>query len=679
MILAKRPPWSSQITRFCVIHTFSWLVSWRRVRYSSGGGSNATADTSGRLSELFLPARVHVSGAIGRALERGRWSDTVEQELERLRVDVDPFVVNRVLRGMSDSETAVQFYWWAESRPGFDHTQFAIAYIVSLLFIDGNFFLLSEFLERVTSQGVALHRSLYRILLSGYVRAGKFDMVIQTFDQMVTSGCREFGVDYNRFIGVLIKNCCFDLVEKYYGIALEKGFCLTPFTYSRWISALCQSGRIGLVEELLADMDKFGCFPDIWACNIYVDYLCRQQNRLLDALKMIEKMAANGIDPDVVTYTTVVACLCDNKQFAAAVEFWEEMVGRGLKPDAIACGVLIFGFCKNDKVDDAFELASRMLSLDLEFSVCIYNALLSGLLRSRSISKAFKIISFMRSKGCEPDIVTYNILINHYCDTGMVEKAEKMIREMEKSGVNPDQYSYNQVLKGLCKAHQLDKAFGFVSEHMEVGGFCDVVSCNILIDAFCKAKRVNSALKLFKEMAYKGIQADAVTYGTLINGLYSVGYYNLAEEIFEQMLKAQVTLNVNLYNIMLHNLCKVGHFRQAQSIFSQMIQEEVSPDIITFNTLIYWLGKSSRAIEALDLFRDMKARGVEPDSLTFRYLIGGLLEEGKATLAYEVWEYMMENGIVLDRDVSDRLITGPDPKTETRQAARETVGKRILD
>lgn len=53
----------------------------------------------------------------------------------------------------------------------------------------------------------------------------------------------------------------------------------------------------------------------------------------------------------------------------------------------------------------------------------------------------------------------------------------------------------------------------------------------------------------------------------------------------------------------------------------------------------------------------MTARGIEPDSLTFRYLISGLLEEGKATQAYEVWEYMLENGIILDRDVSDRLIS----------------------
>ncbi|GJM88716.1 hypothetical protein PR202_ga05267 [Eleusine coracana subsp. coracana] len=476
MFLAKRPPWLSQISRHCILHTVTWIISWRQLPYCSYSCSsgNATPGTPGRLSELFCPVQIHISGLIVHVLEHGRLSDSVELELDRLRIDLDPFVVNRVLRGLSDSDTAVRFYWWAESRPGFHHTQFAIAYIVSMLFLDGDFALLSEFLERVKSQGLTLHRSLYRILISGYVRAGKFGSVIQTFDEMVMTGCREFGVDYNRFIGVLVKNCCFDLVEKYYSVALEKGFCLTPFTYSRWISALCQSDRIELVEKLLSDMDKFGCFPDIWACNIYVDYLCRE-TRLHDALQMLEKMMIRGTGPDIVTYTTLVDCMCDNKRYSEAVGLWDEMVGRGLKPDTVACGALIFGLCKGGKVDEAFELASRMLSMNLELNVCIYNALISGFWRAGSIDKAFKILSFMQTNGSEPDVVTYNILLNYYCDTGMVEKAENLIRKMEMSGVNPDRYSYNQLLKGLCKAHRLDKAFAFVSDHMEVGGFCDVV------------------------------------------------------------------------------------------------------------------------------------------------------------------------------------------------------------
>jgi hypothetical protein len=151
MFLAKRPSWLFQISRRCVFHTVTWIVSLRQVQYCSNSCStgDATPGTPGHLSELFWPVQVHVSGLIVQALERGRFSDSVELELDRLHVNLEPLVVNRVLRGLSDSDTAVQFYWWAESRPGFDHTQFAIAYIVSMLFLDGNFALLS-FLGKVS-------------------------------------------------------------------------------------------------------------------------------------------------------------------------------------------------------------------------------------------------------------------------------------------------------------------------------------------------------------------------------------------------------------------------------------------------------------------------------------------------------------------------------------------------
>uniref|UniRef100_A0A0E0LTA5 Pentacotripeptide-repeat region of PRORP domain-containing protein n=1 Tax=Oryza punctata TaxID=4537 RepID=A0A0E0LTA5_ORYPU len=315
------------------------------------------------------------------------------------------------------------------------------------------------------------------------------------------------------------------------GRALERG--------GRWSESVEME-----LEGLHADLDPFIVsrvlrgFTDLeMAVRFYWIY---------DALQMVEKMGTKGTSPDIVSYTTVVGCLCDDRRFSEAVGFWEEMVGRGLKPDVVACGTLIFGLCKNHKVGEAFELASRILSVDIELNVSIYNALISGFWRAGSIDKAYKIVSMWRN-----------------------------------------------------------------------GGFCDTVSCNILIDAFCKAKKVNSALNLFKEMGYKGIQADAVTYGILINGLFSVGYSNLAEELFDHMLNNKIVLNVNVYNIELHNL----------------------------------------SIEALDLFKEMGTRGVEPDNLTFKYMISGLLDEGKATLAYEVGEYMMDNDIILDRDVSESLIS----------------------
>ncbi|KAK3138649.1 hypothetical protein QOZ80_5AG0371620 [Eleusine coracana subsp. coracana] len=261
MFLAKRPPWLSQISRHCILHTVTWIISWRQLPYCSYSCSsgNATPGTPGRLSELFCPVQIHISGLIVHVLEHGRLSDSVELELDRLRIDLDPFVVNRVLRGLSDSDTAVRFYWWAESRPGFHHTQFAIAYIVSMLFLDGDFALLSEFLERVKSQGLTLHRSLYRILISGYVRAGKFGSVIQTFDEMVMTGCREFGVDYNSSRAIEALDLFRDMRAR--GVEPDS------LTFRYLINGLLEEGKATMAYEVA--LISLKALPDTWTS---IDY-----------------------------------------------------------------------------------------------------------------------------------------------------------------------------------------------------------------------------------------------------------------------------------------------------------------------------------------------------------------------------------------------------------------------
>ncbi|KAG8054445.1 hypothetical protein GUJ93_ZPchr0001g31270 [Zizania palustris] len=407
---------------------YDHTVSSRQVRFSSGS-DNAATGAQWRLSELFRLGRMDAIGAIGSALQYGRWSDSVELELEGIHVDLDPFIVNKVLRGQSDSEMAVRFYWWAESRPGFHHNHFAIAYIIILLFVDHNFALLSEFLGRVRSQGVAFHRSLYRILLSGYVRAGKLDSAIETFDDMVTSGCREFGVDYNR---------------------------------------------------------------------------------LSDALQMVQKMGIKGTDPNVITYTTIVCCLCDQRRLPEAVGLWEEMVGMGLKPDVVACGALIFGLCKNHKVDEAFELALRM---------------------AKKVNSALQLFKEMGYKGIQANAVTYGILINGLFSVNYYNLAEELFDQMLSTKIVPNVNVYNIMLHNLCKVGHFKHAQKIFWQMIQKEVPPDTVTFNTLIYWLGKNSRAIEALDLFKEMRARGVEPDSLTFKYMISGLLDEGKATLAYEV----------------------------------------------------------------------------------------------------------------------------------------------------
>ena len=96
-----------------------------------------------------------------------------------------------------------------------------------------------------------------------YVKACIIDQAVKLFKEMTQSNCRVFCIDYNRFIGVLVRYSRFDLAENYYCKMMPQGFSLTPFTHLRFIAALCLTRMrdFRLIEKLVKDMDKLQCVP----------------------------------------------------------------------------------------------------------------------------------------------------------------------------------------------------------------------------------------------------------------------------------------------------------------------------------------------------------------------------------------------------------------------------------
>ncbi|KAK8953156.1 hypothetical protein KSP40_PGU018940 [Platanthera guangdongensis] len=187
------------------------ICSIATVRY------NHKAKTTNSLSSLFRhpqPSFAESSLRIRTALQSDKWSKEMEMKLQNLVIVLNNYVVNQVLKSLLDFELGFHFYLWAESQRGFKHDHSTIKSMICLLLKCQRFDLLSVILRKLHDDGFTPHRSIYRILISGYVKCGLLSFAFETFDEMIVSSCRVFSVDYNKFIGVLIKNRCFDLAEK---------------------------------------------------------------------------------------------------------------------------------------------------------------------------------------------------------------------------------------------------------------------------------------------------------------------------------------------------------------------------------------------------------------------------------------------------------------------------------
>ncbi|KAK8958707.1 hypothetical protein KSP40_PGU013653 [Platanthera guangdongensis] len=119
------------------------------------------------------------------ALQSGKWSKEMEMKLQNLVIVLNNYVVNQVLKSLLDSELGFHFYLWAESQRGFKHDHSTIKSMICLLLKCQRFDLLSVILRKLHDDGFTPHRSIYRILISGYVKCGLLSFAFETFDEMI--------------------------------------------------------------------------------------------------------------------------------------------------------------------------------------------------------------------------------------------------------------------------------------------------------------------------------------------------------------------------------------------------------------------------------------------------------------------------------------------------------------
>jgi pentatricopeptide repeat protein len=151
-------------------------------------------------------------------------------------------------------------------------------------------------------------------------------------------------------------------------------------------------------------METLGFIPDIWAFNVYLDLLCRE-NKVGFAVQTFFCMVQRGREPDVVSYTILINGLFRAGKVTDAVEIWNAMIRSGVSPDNKACAALVVGLCHARKVDLAYEMvAEEIKSARVKLSTVVYNALISGFCKAGRIEKAEDLKSYMSKIGCEPDL-----------------------------------------------------------------------------------------------------------------------------------------------------------------------------------------------------------------------------------------------------------------------------------
>jgi len=325
--------------------------------------------------------------------------------------------------------------------------------------------LLSTVMARFQGAGSALKLTAtsYGSLIKAYGQAGEVARVRELWQQMSEREVKATSVTLGCMVDALVTNGCvedaWDLVHKVHDDE-EMRALVNTVIYSTMLKGFSQARNLKGVFRVVAEMTDREIPFNVISYNTTID-ACARCGAMDRAPALLDSMRQAGLEPDLVTYSTLVKGYSLAGDVERGFKVLKEMrAGGKLKPDEIMYNSLLDGCAREHRVDQALELLETMQGAGIAPSNHTLSILVKLLGRARKLDKAFAIIQDLTARhGFRPNIQVYTCLIQACFNNRRLDRAMAAHDAMASdSSCRPDERAYSVLVRGCLQANGLDEA-----------------------------------------------------------------------------------------------------------------------------------------------------------------------------------------------------------------------------
>lgn len=164
------------------------------------------------------------------------------------------------------------------------------------------------------------------------------------------------------------------------------------------------------------------------------------------------------IQPDVITYSTIMNAWSQAGFLEKCKEIYDNMLKSGVKPDAHAYSILAKGYVRAQETEKAEELLTAMVESGVRPNVVIFTTVISGWCSVGRMDNAIRVFDKMCEFGVLPNLKTFETLIWGYAEAKQPWKAEEILQTMEEFHVQPKKSTILLVAEAWCFAGLTEEA-----------------------------------------------------------------------------------------------------------------------------------------------------------------------------------------------------------------------------
>lgn len=211
-------------------------------------------------------------------------------------------------------------------------------------------------------------------------------------------------------------------------------------TFNTILNAFAQGETMHRVPALLEDMKAANppVEPDIVTYSTIVKGFCNA-GYLDRALKVLGDMQASGVHaPDEVMYNSLLGGCAKEQRPDEALELLNDMRKYNVKPSNYTLSMLVklMGRCK--RLDQAFIMLEDISKeYGLKINIQVYTCLMQGCIYAGQPGRAVALLEKTLQEGLAPDARTYSVLVRGCVHGGLLTEAAELVRSAHGVGQDP--------------------------------------------------------------------------------------------------------------------------------------------------------------------------------------------------------------------------------------------------
>lgn len=392
-------------------------------------------------------------------------------------------------------------------------------------------------------------------------------------------------------------------------------------SYSSYIKYMGESKDISKVFIVYETIKDEAMRNNISICNSVLSCLVKN-NKFHKAMSMFEQMKQNGLQPDVVTYSTLLAgCLKVEHGYMKALQLVEEMENNGILMDTVTYGTLIAVCASNSRCEEAEMYFIRM-----------------------------------QAEGHSPNMYHYSSLLNAYSFDGDYQKADKLVKDMTSAGLMPNKFVLTTLLKVYVRGG-LFKESGSLLSKLESLGYADneMPYC-LLMDGLSKSGKIREAKLIFDRMNERQVRSDGYSHSIMITAFCRAGNLEEAKNLAREYEALYDKYDLVILNVLLCAYCRAGDMECVMQTLRKMDKLAINPDQNTFCILIKYFSKEKLYLLAYRTLQDMRNKGHQLEEEVLSSLLLQLGSVGAHCEAFSVYKILLSSEKAICKTLHEKIL-----------------------